>query len=272
MIIFPPSKINIGLQVISRRGDGFHEIATVFYPLPLSDVLEVVTAGENKTSFYPSGITVPGAEADNLCVKAYHLLKKDFPQLPDVNIYLHKVIPTGAGLGGGSSDAAAMLKLLTAKYRLDIPAGRLAAYAALLGSDCAFFLQDRPCYATGRGEELYPFTQEDLGAYHFTVVCPDVHIDTAWAYQNVLPRTPARSLLDFVREPVETWRGKVVNDFEKPVFDAHPELARIKEALYRQGALYASLSGSGASLYGIFPRGAGQPPDFSFPDAAIFRF
>lgn len=272
MIIFPACKINIGLQVIARREDGFHEIATVFYPLPLSDVLEVVTSEEKNTTFHLSGDPVPGSQDDNLCLKAYRMLKNDFAALPQVHIYLHKGIPIGAGLGGGSSDAAAMLKLLNAKYGLGLSPDRLANYAARLGSDCAFFLQDRPCYATGRGEELYPFTQEDLGDYHFILVCPEVHISTAWAYGKVVAKHPVRSLLDLVREPVVNWKGKVINDFEKPVFDAYPELAKIRDALYRQGALYASLSGSGAALFGIFPKEGWRVDEEAFGTAKVFHF
>lgn len=251
MITFPPCKINIGLQVLSKREDGFHNIASFFYPLPLTDVLEVITAKE--LSFHPSGIPIPGKSDDNLCVKAWHLLKKDFPELPAVSIYLHKNIPIGSGLGGGSSDAAHMLQLLNNKYRLQIAPEKLIKYAAKLGSDCAFFMQDIPCYITGRGDELLPLKLDALHQYHFMLVCPDIHVNTAEAYQNITPKIPARSLLDMMREPVSVWRDLIVNDFEKPVFKLHPQLSFIKEELYKRGALYASMSGSGSSLYGIFP-------------------
>lgn len=272
MIIFPTCKINIGLQVIARRDDGFHEIATVFYPLPLSDVLEIVTSKETTPSLHLSGNPVPGNPDDNLCMKAYRMLRHDFEAIPAVHMYLHKVIPAGAGLGGGSSDAAATLRLLNAKYGLGLSDTRLLDYATRLGSDCAFFLQQRPCYATGRGEELYPFTREDLGDYHFVLVCPDMQISTPWAYQNVQPSRPSRSLLDLVREPVDTWKGSVVNDFEKPVFAAYPALKALVDHLYLQGACYAALSGSGAAIYGIFRKDGFTLEEEVFLPAKVFRF
>lgn len=270
MITFPHCKINIGLQILQKRPDGFHDIATVFYPVPLKDVLEVVSSEE--TSFHVTGSSIPGDEKDNLCLKAYHLLKKDFHKLPPAGIYLHKVIPIGAGLGGGSSDAAFTLKILNEKYNLKLSPGQLLKYANQLGSDCAFFLQDKPCYATGKGNELYPLTQEDLGQYHFVLVCPDIHINTAWAYSKVIPGIPHRSVLDLVREPLDTWDGTVINDFEHPVFETYPQLKRIKERLYKEGALYASLSGSGATVYGIFRKEAAKQKALSFENARIFYF
>jgi len=270
MIIFPPCKINIGLQVISRRDDGYHNIATSFYPLPLTDALEIITSAE--LSFHVSGNAIPGNTKDNLCLKAYHLLKKDYPRLPPVDIYLHKVIPIGAGLGGGSSDAAYMLRLLNTKHRLAITWEKLQKYASMLGSDCAFFLQDRPCCATGRGDQLYPFSGEDLSHYHFMLVCPDIHINTAEAYKGIIPAMPSVPLPDLLRRPIDTWKDTLVNDFEKPVFEAYPALAEIKETLYRHGALYASLSGSGAAVYGIFPKEHKRQDKLHFGNAAVFFF
>lgn len=271
MIIFPPCKINIGLQVTARRPDGFHEIATVFYPLPLTDVLEIVTAGEETTTFHLSGLAVPGESESNLCVRAYRLLKQDFQQLPCVNIYLHKAIPAGAGLGGGSSDAAATLMVLNNRYHLGLSAEQLADYALRLGSDCAFFLQDRPCYATGRGELLHPLTLNLTDRYRLVVVCPELHISTAWAYGQVHPEMSATPLADAVAQPVDTWKGRIVNDFEQAVFKAHPALAGIRDSLYRQGALYASLSGTGAAVYGIFPPPY-EAPEGIFGQARVFQF
>jgi 4-diphosphocytidyl-2-C-methyl-D-erythritol kinase len=267
MIIFPHCKINIGLQVISRREDGFHDIATVFYPLPLTDVLEIITA--NKISFHATGIGIPGDEAGNLCLKAYHLLQKDFPDLPPVSIHLHKAIPIGAGLGGGSSDAAFTLRLLNEKYHLDLSEVQLSDYAIRLGSDCAFFLQDKPCYATGRGNELSLFTHGELSGYQLVVVCPDIHVDTAWAYNKIAAKTPSRSLPDLVSQPVANWRDVVINDFETPVFEVHPILAGIKEALYTRGAYYASMSGSGSAIFGIFPKDK-RVNDLAFENAKLF--
>lgn len=271
MIQFPPCKINIGLQILNKRKDGFHDIATVFYPVPLTDVLEVITS-EN-TSIHISGNSIPGKEEDNLCLKAWRLLKKDFHhKLPEVDIYLYKKIPTGAGLGGGSSDAAYMLRLLDEKYHLGLTNDQLLKYAGMLGSDVAFFLQDHPCYATGKGDELYPLTKENLSNYHIVLICPDVHINTAWAYGKVIPHIPKRSVLDMVGEPIENWEGKVVNEFEHPVFEEYPSLKKIKENLYRHGALFASMSGSGSAIYGIFPKENFNPSLFAYENTKGFYF
>lgn len=272
MIIFPPCKINIGLQVLRRRKDGFHDIATIFYPLPLQDVLEIVASEEEKVSFRATGIPIPGKPEDNLCVRAYHLLRQDFPALPPVHIYLHKVVPIGAGLGGGSSDGAAMLKLLDAKFRLGMTEAARSAYALALGSDCAFFLRDGPCYATGRGETLEPLGMEALRDCRVTLVCPDVPVSTAWAYGQVTPALRSGSLPELVQGPVEAWKGNVVNDFEEPVFRAHPALREIRDRLYEAGALYASLSGTGSAVYGIFPGHAAPVPADAFGNAQVFRF
>lgn len=272
MIVFPPCKVNIGLQVIARRSDGFHEIATVFYSLPLTDVLEIVSAPEGSSALHLSGNPVPGDPRDNLCMKAYRMLREDYPALPAVNIYLHKVIPAGAGLGGGSSDAAATLSVLNAKYGLGVTDAGLAEYASRLGSDCAFFLSKRPSYATGRGEELHPFVREGLDRYHFVLVCPQIQVSTPWAYTQVEPTHPERPLPELLAEPVDTWKGRVVNDFEKPVFARYPVLAEIVAELYRQGACYASMSGSGAALFGIFPPGELSLHEEGFQPWKVFRF
>lgn len=251
MILFPHCKINIGLQVLNRREDGYHNIATLFYPLPLYDALEIITS--QQLSFQQWGLPIPCDPGDdNLCLKAYRLLKHDFPQLPSIDIYLQKAIPVGAGLGGGSSDATFMLRLLNEKYQLGLSMENLISYASLLGSDCSFFLQDKPCFATGRGNELQPFPQIDLSGYHIALICPFIHINTGWAYSRVLPHTHESSLTELLTAPVAHWKDTVWNDFEEPVFEAHPQLAVIKKVLYEKGALYASLSGSGAAVYGIF--------------------
>lgn len=251
MVVFPRCKINIGLQVLNRREDGYHNLATLFYPLPLHDALEVITS--QQLSFQQWGLPIPGhPDDDNLCLKAYHLLKHDFPQLPSIDIYLQKTIPIGAGLGGGSSDAAFMLRLLNKKYQLGLNTEKLISYASRLGSDCSFFLQNDPCFATGRGNELQPFPQVDLNHYHIALICPFIHVNTGWAYSRILPHTHESSLRELLLAPVATWKDTVWNDFEKPVFEAHPQLAVIKKMLYEKGALYVSLSGSGATIYGIF--------------------
>jgi 4-diphosphocytidyl-2-C-methyl-D-erythritol kinase len=252
MIFFPNCKINLGLKILRKRPDGYHDLETLFYPLPIKDVLEIVLAEE--TGFVSTGIPIPGDPAANLCLKAFFLLKKDFPDLPNLQIHLHKHIPIGAGLGGGSSDGAAMLQLLNMNFRLDLDRDRLTEYAARLGSDCPFFILDTPCLGGGRGEQLRPVGL-DLSPYTFAVVHPGIHISTAWAFSQCIPREGGRLIEDIVRQPVHTWAGELVNDFEAPVFERYPELRSIKEDLYAQGALYASLSGSGSSFFGIFEKG-----------------
>ncbi|ACU61219.1 4-(cytidine 5'-diphospho)-2-C-methyl-D-erythritol kinase [Chitinophaga pinensis] len=251
MIVFPNCKINLGLHVVSKRPDGFHELETVFYPLPLTDALEVLSPG--KLSFTTSGIHVPGDQTDNLCLKAWRLLKQDFPELPEVNIHLHKNIPIGAGLGGGSADAAFMLQLLNNRFQLDLSKEQLISYAAILGSDCPFFIENKAVYATGRGEIMQPISL-DLSGWSFVLVYPAVHINTGWAFGRITPQAPAHSLQESIMQPLETWKDTISNDFEAAVFPAHPELATIKEKLYTAGAVYAAMSGSGSAFVGIFPK------------------
>ena len=253
MIVFPNCKINLGLQIFSKREDWFHNIETVFYPLPFTDVLEVIQhAPENKAvEFTATGLLVEGTTDDNICSKAYYLLKKDFPGLPAINLHLHKAIPMGAGLGGGSADAAFMLKLLNDKFNLSISPIQLAAYALQLGSDCPFFLLNTPCFASGRGEILNEIPV-DLSSYKIILINPGIHINTGWAFSQITPVLHKGSILETILQPVETWKTILKNDFEIPVFSAHPEIKEIKEALYKQGALYAAMSGSGSTVFGIF--------------------
>jgi 4-diphosphocytidyl-2-C-methyl-D-erythritol kinase len=251
MIVFPNCKINLGLHIIRKRPDGFHDLETVFYPLPLTDALEVISPGT--LVFTGSGIPVPGNTTDNLCLKAWHLLKQDFPALPEINIHLHKHIPIGAGLGGGSADAAFILQLLNKRFELSLTEGQLIAYAAKLGSDCAFFIPNKPCYATGRGEMLEPISL-NLDGWSFVLVYPGIHVNTGWAFGRITPKVPTQSLRDSILAPVENWKELISNDFEAPVFSAHPELAQIKKELYTYGAVYATMSGSGSAIVGIFPK------------------
>lgn len=251
MVIFPNCKINLGLHILRRRPDGFHDLETVFYPLPLTDALEVLS--DSDLQFNSSGIPVPGDEQDNLCLKAWRLLKADFPELPPVKIHLHKHIPIGAGLGGGSADAAFMLRLLNDKFRLELSDEQLIAYAARLGSDCAFFIPNKACYATGRGEVLQAL-ELDLSKYSWLLVYPGIHVNTGWAFGQIRPRVPEQQLQQSILQPVEEWKNLIYNDFEAPVFSAHPVLAEIKEQLYQAGALYATMSGSGSAMVGIFPK------------------
>ncbi|CAL1518138.1 4-(cytidine 5'-diphospho)-2-C-methyl-D-erythritol kinase [Chitinophaga sp. MM2321] len=251
MIVFPNCKINLGLHITGRRADGFHDLETIFYPLPLNDALEVLSPGT--LQFSSSGIAVPGDPADNLCLRAFHLLQQDFPLLPAVNIHLHKHIPMGAGLGGGSADAAFMLQLLNTKFRLELTTAQLMDYAAKLGSDCPFFIINQPCFASGRGEVLEPVTL-DLSGYSFLLVYPGIHVNTGWAFKQVTPQLPAHALGEMIRLPVSDWKEVIGNDFEVPVFQVHPVLADIKATMYASGAIYAGMSGSGSTMVGIFPK------------------
>lgn len=255
MIVFPNCKINLGLRVLRKRSDGYHDLETVFYPLPFTDILEIIPAHQAPLSFTTSGLSVTGSPGDNLCVKAYELVKKDFPALPAMQIHLHKAIPAGAGLGGGSADAAFMLQLLNKKAGLGLSQSQLLRYAAQLGSDCAFFILNTPCFATGRGEELAPISL-DLSDWQFILVNPGIPVSTAQAFAGISPAVPATSIRDIIHQPVNTWKNELINDFETSVFRHYPAIASVKEELYRQGAVYASMSGSGSTVYGIFPKDA----------------
>lgn len=262
MVFFPHSKINLGLRILRKREDGFHELETVFYPLPVRDVLESVRAEE--PGFSQAGLPVPGDPSQNLCLKAFHLLKKDFPELPFVHIHLYKHIPIGAGLGGGSSDGAGMLRLLNDQFHLGLAREQLMLYAAQLGSDCPFFIGDGPCLGKGRGEQLEPLAL-DLSSYSFLIIHPGIHISTARAFSLCKPRMSGASpdgagkpVAEIVAQPVASWARELVNDFEGPVFGEYPALRLIKEELYRRGAVYAALTGSGSSLFGIFEKGKAE--------------
>lgn len=248
MIVFPNAKINIGLNITNRRPDGYHNLETVFYPVKIHDALEVIAAGE--MAFNASGLGIPGRAEDNLCLKGYDLLKKDF-DLPPVNIHLHKHIPIGAGLGGGSADAAFFIKLINQEFSLGLDAEQMRAYARQLGADCAFFVDSKPVYAFGKGDEFEP-VELDLSAYHIALVMPQAHVSTAEAYRGVKPRPSDASLKDLINLPVAEWKRHIKNDFEESIFPNHPVIRGVKAALYEAGALYACMSGSGASVFGIF--------------------
>ncbi|HVV06244.1 MAG TPA: 4-(cytidine 5'-diphospho)-2-C-methyl-D-erythritol kinase [Puia sp.] len=251
MLSFPNCKINLGLRILRRRDDGYHQLETVFYPLPVKDALETIRSEE--LTFTATGVAIPGDPSANLCLKAWHLLKKDFPGLPPVLIHLHKHIPMGAGLGGGSADGAFMLVLLNKQFRLGLSVERLMAYAAQLGSDCPFFILNKPCLGGGRGEELQPIDL-DLSSYRLALVNPGVHIGTAWAFSQVTPSDKGGSIKDIIKEPVSAWKDQLINDFEAPVLRSYPELKKIKETLYEAGAIFASMTGSGSSFFGIFEK------------------
>jgi 4-diphosphocytidyl-2-C-methyl-D-erythritol kinase len=251
MIHFPNCKINLGLSILAKRADGYHELETVFYPIALTDALEILPAAS--LSLTQTGISVPGDPAQNLCLKAFHLLKKDFPELAPVQMHLHKNIPMGAGLGGGSSDGTAALILLNNQFSLGLNEIQLIDYASQLGSDCPFFVYNKACHATGRGEILTPINL-DLSDYQFVLVHPGIHISTAMAFQQLTPHSKSESIASIIQKPIDAWKNYLVNDFEAPVFTAEPTLLNIKEQLYQLGAIYASMSGSGSSLFGIFPK------------------
>jgi 4-diphosphocytidyl-2-C-methyl-D-erythritol kinase len=251
MISFPNCKINLGLHILNKREDGFHNLETFFYPLPLHDALEIIQA--EKTVFTNSGLPVPGTAEGNICLKAYHLLKKDFAELPLLKIHLHKAIPMGAGLGGGSADGAFTLKLLNQKFNLGLSTDQLIKYALKLGSDCPFFIINKPCIAAGRGEILEPLPI-DLSAYKFLIVNPGIHVNTGWAFSQINPVLSEKSIKKIIVQPIETWQKELKNDFEEPVFNNHLEIKSIKDELYKEGAVYASMSGSGSTVYGIFKK------------------
>lgn len=255
MLVFPNVKINLGLNVIGKREDGFHDLESVFYPVGWCDALEAVVSEKQELSFTSSGIPVPGGESSNLIIKAFSLLKKDF-SLPPLDIHLHKMIPMGAGLGGGSSDAAFMLKLINEICALNLSETALEAYAGQLGSDCPFFIRNAPSFVSGRGEKLEPF-QMDLTGWYIQLVMPDVHVSTADAYSWIRPQAPATSIREILKLPVAEWRGRLINDFEEPVIARFPVIGGIRDQLYASGAAYASMSGSGAAVFGLFQ----SPPD-----------
>lgn len=254
MIVYPNAKINIGLNVVERRPDGYHNLETVFYPINLQDALEIKSIENEVPSngyiLKVSGTILDGSPDDNLVVKAYKLLKKDF-NIPPVNIYLYKHIPTGAGLGGGSADAAYALKLLNEKFRLGLTADLLESYASEIGADCAFFIKNKPVFATGIGN-IFSDIELNLSGKTLVLIKPDIFVSTRDAYSNISPSKPLCSLKELLSQPINTWKNSVFNDFEKSVFPKYPEIAAIKDKLYDMGALYASMSGSGSSVYGIF--------------------
>lgn len=253
MITFPNAKINLGLNIVEKRPDGYHNLETIFYPINLQDALEV-TRRENNDKEYTlhiSGSSLEGEPEDNLVVKAYKLLKKDYPGLLPVDIHMYKHIPAGAGLGGGSSDAACIIKLLNDKFSLGLSTERMEEYAVKLGADCSFFIRNKPVFATGIGNLFEP-VELSLKGYHIILIKPDIFVSTRDAFAEIKPVRPAVSLKEVVKQPIETWKSSMKNDFEDSVFKKFPEIAAIKDELYDLGAVYAAMSGSGSSVYGIF--------------------
>ena len=260
MIAFPNAKINLGLNIVAKRPDGYHNIETVFYPIPLSDALEIVPAKEQKRNFIQTGIAIDGNPEGNLVIKAYNLLKENF-YIPEIDIYLHKKIPFGAGLGGGSADAACMLKLLNDFAQLNLTINDLEEYAVRLGADCPFFIQNKPVFAEGIGNRFTP-VDISLKGYYLLLIKPDIHVSTQEAYANVKPQTPKKSIREIIQMPVAAWKEYLMNDFEISVLKKHPEIEIIKNKLYEQGAIYASMSGSGSSVFGIFEKSVENWTDY----------
>ena len=253
MVVFPNCKINLGLNILRKREDGYHDLETVFLPVALRDALEIVHSS-NKTRIAITGIAA-GNPDSNLCLKAYSLLKKDYPQLPEINIHLHKAIPVGAGLGGGSADAAFMLQLISRTFYLNIPQDKMFGYASQLGSDCSFFLLNKPCLATSRGEVLEPINTPLL-KYKIVLINPGIHISTAEAFKKITPTVPPKKIKNIIQQPIETWKEELCNDFETYVFERYPLIKTIKEDLYNTGAVYAAMSGSGSTIFGLFKNDA----------------
>jgi 4-diphosphocytidyl-2-C-methyl-D-erythritol kinase len=250
MIAFPPCKINLGLHVVAKRSDGYHDLETCFFPVQWTDILEIIPASDFQ--FTSSGIDIPGKEEDNLCIKAYLLLRETY-KLPPVKIHLHKIIPMGAGLGGGSSDAAHTLRLLNTIFQLKLSIEQLRSYASQLGSDCSFFIGDEPMLGTGRGEILNPIAV-NLTGYHLVLVKPSVHVSTKDAYAGLTPMMAANKIEEVLRQPVKKWKDLLVNDFEPSVFQKFPEIEKVKNQFSELGAVYACMSGSGATVFGLFEK------------------
>ncbi|HXB11356.1 MAG TPA: 4-(cytidine 5'-diphospho)-2-C-methyl-D-erythritol kinase [Bacteroidia bacterium] len=269
MIVFPNAKINIGLRILEKRADGYHNIESIFYPVGWCDVLEAVKIeGHGKIKLHLSGIPVPGRRNDdNLCVKLYKLIAKKH-KLPSLDIWLHKAIPIGAGLGGGSSDAAHFIKMLNEMCELNLSIEEMKEYVSMLGSDCVFFIENKPVIATSRGE-VTEAIDVDLSHYYISIVYPEILISTPYAYGLVSPNSKGDSLKKSVSlKNIKDWKNNVVNDFEAPILKNHPAIGDIKETLYKEGAIYAAMSGSGSAVYGIFEK----KPDLAarFPSYKIW--
>ena len=258
MLTFPCAKINLGLNITSKREDGYHNLETIFYPVPITDALEVKLMHDDFPSDEPCDLKITGNAVDcdeknNLVVKAYTLLAQDF-KLPRVHTHLVKRIPMQAGLGGGSADGAFMIRLLDERFRLNMGIAEMERYASRLGSDCAFFITAEPSFGTGRGEVLEPvnIAEQNLQGYYIAIVKPAIAVSTREAFKQIICRQPEHCCRDIVRQPVETWKTVLTNDFEEPAFKQHPELADIKQRLYDLGAVYAQMSGSGSAFFGLF--------------------
>lgn len=267
MVSFPPCKINLGLRILRKRADGYHDIETCFYPVPFTDILEIIRS--DKTDFASTGLDIPGSSEDNLCLKAYHLLSRDYPLGP-VRFHLHKLIPTGAGLGGGSSDAAFTLRTLNDVFDLNLTPNQLSHYAAQIGSDCSFFINDEAMMGSGRGEILTR-SEVSLKGLYMVLINPGIHVSTAAAYAGVQIREHHQPLEDLLSAPIEQWRETVQNDFETTVFKQFPLIGELKKAMYDAGAFYAAMSGSGSSVFGLFKSEVSLRNDHHFNSMIIWK-
>jgi 4-diphosphocytidyl-2-C-methyl-D-erythritol kinase len=256
MVLFPNAKINLGLRIVERRKDGFHNIETLFLPFGLTDILEFIEIDGNDPAIEISGIKVEGNAGDNLVIGAWRIMHSRF-SIPAVRVHLHKIIPIGAGLGGGSADAAFMLKGLNDYFSCGCSEIDLENFASELGSDCAFFIRNKPSIGTGRGETLEAI-QIPLSGYEIVLINPGIHIGTREAYSGVKPAKPVNLLKDLLNQPITLWQKSISNDFEKSVFERYPLISGLKQMLIDQGAIYASMSGSGSSVYGIFKTGESE--------------
>lgn len=275
MLTFPCAKINLGLNITSERKDGYHNLETVFFPIPITDALEVKLMHNDFPSYEPCDLKITGNAVDcdeqnNLVVKAYKLLAQDF-SLPRVHTHLVKRIPMQAGLGGGSADGAFMIRLLDERFRLNMGIAEMERYASRLGSDCAFFITAEPSFGTGRGEVLEPvqIVENNLQAFYIVIVKPAAAVSTREAFKQIVCRHPEHCCRDIIRQPVETWKAMLANDFEVPAFKQRPELAAIKQQLYNLGAVYAQMSGSGSAFFGLFRREPQQVKE-TFPGCFTF--
>ncbi|MGZ2370877.1 4-(cytidine 5'-diphospho)-2-C-methyl-D-erythritol kinase [Ancylomarina sp. YFZ004] len=251
MLTYSNAKINIGLNIVEKRSDGFHNIETVFFPINMRDAIEIADSkGNSPYTFSASGIPINIEAKDNIVVKAYELIKAKY-NFPAQDIHLHKKIPFGAGLGGGSANAAYMIKLLNQKFKLGMSIEEMEDEVKKLGSDCAFFIKNEPAFAVEKGDKLSSIDL-DLSGYHILLIKPDVHISTPEAYANIKAQKQEISLEELIKQPIETWKSSIKNDFENSIFPKHSLLAIIKEELYEEGAIYAAMSGSGSSMFGLF--------------------
>lgn len=265
VITFPNCKINLGLWVTQRRPDGYHNIQTVMIPVPWCDILEIMPTNGNETTVAVSGIRIDSLWENNLCYKAWRLMDDKYG-IPPVSIHLHKVIPAGAGLGGGSSDGSFTLKMLNAMFKLNLDNETLLSLAVQLGMDCSFFIENIPSLSTGRGEVLKPVSI-NLDGY-IMIVKPPVHVSTAAAFLGTKPLYRENSIDEITTHPVQDWKYELHNDFEKTVFDLYPEIQDIRNLMYRHGAIYSSMSGSGSAVYGLFTK---KPAEIDFPGCNVFQ-